>query len=34
VVLHEHYDLRERRVAPAMIDDFATVWRRSWEDFS
>lgn len=34
VPLHEHPDLRERRVAPRLIDDFAEVWRRSWDDFS
>ena len=32
--IHEHHDLRERRVAPAVIENFAEVWRRSWEDFS
>ena len=34
VPVHEHHDLRERRVAPAVIDNFAEVWRRSWEDFT
>lgn len=33
VPLHEHPDLRERRIAPTVIDDFPAVWRRSWEDF-
>lgn len=32
--LHEHHDLRERIVAMTIIDDFAEVWRRSWDDFS
>jgi 2,3-bisphosphoglycerate-dependent phosphoglycerate mutase len=31
--LREHRDLRERRLAPGLIDDFAEHWRRSWEDF-
>jgi 2,3-bisphosphoglycerate-dependent phosphoglycerate mutase len=34
VPVHEHHDLRERRVAATLIDNFAEVWRRSWEDFS
>lgn len=34
VPIHQHHDLRERRVAPTVIDDFAEVWRRSWDDFS
>jgi len=34
VQIHEHHDLRERRVAPTIIENFAEVWRRSWEDFS
>lgn len=33
VPLHEHRDLRERRIALGLIDDFAQVWRRSWDDF-
>jgi 2,3-bisphosphoglycerate-dependent phosphoglycerate mutase len=32
--IQEHHDLRERRVAPTVIDDFPDVWRRSWDDFS
>ncbi len=36
VPLHEHHDLRERRVALSIIErsEFADVWRRSWHDFS
>lgn len=34
IPLHEHHDLRERRVAASLIDDFADVWRRSWDDFT
>ena len=33
VPLHEHHDLRERRLAWSLIDNFPEVWRRSWEDF-
>lgn len=34
VPLTEHHDLRERKVAATVIDNFPEVWRRSWEDFS
>lgn len=34
VPIHEHDDLRERRIAPTVIDNFAEVWQRSWDDFS
>jgi broad specificity phosphatase PhoE len=32
--LHQHHDLRERKIAGGLIDDFPSVWRRSWADFS
>lgn len=28
-----HSELRERRIAPGVIDNFLDVWKRSWEDF-
>jgi 2,3-bisphosphoglycerate-dependent phosphoglycerate mutase len=34
VPLHEHGDLRERKVAHGIIDNFPEVWQRSWDDFS
>lgn len=33
VPVHHHDDLRERRIAGTVLDDFERVWRRSWEDF-
>jgi 2,3-bisphosphoglycerate-dependent phosphoglycerate mutase len=34
VPIFEHHDLRERKVAPGIIDNFEEVWHRSWADFS
>lgn len=30
----EHSDLRERLIAPNLTDDFASIWDKSWRDFS
>lgn len=32
--LHEHHDLRERRISMTYILDFPPVWQRSWDDFA
>ena len=33
VPVQEHYDLRERKLALTMVDNFVDVWQRSWNDF-
>ena len=32
--MHQHHDLRERKIAAGLIDDFPSVWRQSWADFA